>query len=544
MDDVSRLSRELKVVNEVTLQGLSFDHHPIKQEDNQLKLWLSHSDHWHLPPISFIRRAVARFRASGQVDFRDAWLVCYGVSESLPLNGKDYCLLDDNEKFLKLLKKVDCYRSQSRRYRRCYRGLLSGYLSRYPGPLSFKGSVVDSWENLRCYLSDHIEDIHMKGVVPYWVSAICAHRNLLTSDPFSRYVQEVLDGTGNTLGGVEQSLGLSESSWVIEAMVQSCIVAVVSLPDERFNDCASSLARLLRRYRRAAFFDQNLVKLLDRCCQTRLPVPYSELCDLAIEHWGNPWFDVNRYHWSLVSSTTYGFVREWLKLNLISSFFDLFATEGNDGRLKFWTRYLGRMVDVYFILGYYAMYHESHSFSSLRSKAAGRLLRLSAADRESNALVMVMGGYAFIEFGKSGGALYIHQGLPFDPDSIREVDVSLLVNAKWSLARQDCANGYGRWEQYFDAYLYQNFRVRASDDELPEPWRSGLYLAVLNGDTLQAFCQAFCLEICDERQQSGCLWVLAGYRDAIVCEQLRAWGFSYHVGRGWCWGQSVSGSVV
>jgi hypothetical protein len=93
---------------------------------------------------------------------------------------------------------------------------------------------------------------------------------------------------------------------------------------------------------------------------------------------------------------------------------------------------------------------------------------------------------------------------------------------------------YDRWEQRFNAYLYQNFGIRVSNNkEIPEPWRSGSYYTTRNETYYRSFCQAFNLTMEDARSFNGYLWIKTHDQTSIVNQQLRAWGFTYRTGKGW-----------
>lgn len=535
MNLINQLSNQLHAINKSAFQDLYFDLHSIEQEVKKLHFWLSSPNQYRLPPSALTQQAIVKLKADEQLDFCDTQRICHGGLSALP-GREQYCLIDNSEQLKKLLVQVDRYLSCPRKYRRCYRGLLLSYFTLEPESPHTEKSVGSVWECLRHYLNDRVNCTHVEGVTPDWVAALHRHRNLLTSDPCSRYVQALLlQGNNDLFEDAERTLGFSGDCWVSRMMMQASVAAVMDLPDEQFRHHVSSFLTLLSGQRNATLFNSGLAKLLDRYSQIQPQILHAALRDFSIEYWNNPWLNVHSDYWSLVSSSTRKMVGDWLKVDLIENFFDLLSDNDsqNTRRQKFWIRYAGQMTDIYFLLGYYAMYNQSQSLISFRKKTAGRLLRLSEVNRDSNALVIVINNHVFIEFGMRGYAAYTHQQIPFDPDGNDEVHLNVLVDENQCLMHQDNANGYNQWEQYFDAYLYQSFRIRVSASEPPEPWRSGLCLTTLNSETFNAFCQAFDLKTNDERIAGGYLWVLAGYRKSIICEQLRAWGLSYHVGKGW-----------
>jgi hypothetical protein len=299
---------------------------------------------------------------------------------------------------------------------------------------------------------------------------------------------------------------------------------------------------LLEEPRHASLLDACLAQLLERYSLTSTLVMHVALCNFAVAHWKNPWVNRNHARWKMVSEAARKMVADWLKLDFLKQFFELLSADGSNDtrRLDFWARYHRRIDDMYFVLGPYAMNNRSPAFVELRKKMEGRLLSLSGGGSlENNAFIMTMGEHAFIEFGSMGHAAYVYSlasGLPFDLSRTRTFSISDLKNKNRAINRmmhKDNMHGYHTWEKRFDSDLFLSYGIRASDDDLPEPWRSGSYLSHGAQRNIDAFCRAFGFTQEDHRNEGGQFWIKANDSHQTAKAQLRVWGFSYRGERGW-----------
>ncbi len=536
MEPIAQLRQALRSINETAFEGLYFDLRPIQQEIKKLKLVINKPD--SRPPVDLIQVAMGSFLNTSTLNsFRDIRLVSYGAATPLGLN--QIRLIEKTDYFPKLLDIINGYLDQPRAFRRLYRGLLTSYFSYDPEAQNAKDPGPHYWKRLRLYLNEHIVHLHTEGTIPDWVAALQEHQNLLTEDPCSRYAQAFLNGTSNAFEDAEQRLGFSGTSWISRAVVAARIDAVIGLPDSEFKRYLSDLIRLISHPRHAILVNQCLAKLLNRYAKTQPLLIHHELRNFAVDCWKNPWLEINRYHWALVSESTRKMVESWLKLDLIQNFFELLSADGSNDirRLNFWISYVDQITDMYFGLGRYAMRNQDSSFITLRNKMAGRLLRLSGAGRENNAFIMVIGNHTFVEFGMQGHAVYVYKQFPFALDSVNDINLNELKDKTTIIERlhhKDNVHGYDRWERRFNAHLYQSFRIRVSNtSEIPEPWRSGSYYTTGNIENIKVFCQAFGFNIQDETQLGGYFWILTDNEKSIVCQQLQAWDFTYRNAKGW-----------
>ncbi len=537
MELIENLRKKLRFINETAFQGLHFDHRLIQQEIKKLESLVNKPD--SSPPLNRIAEAMAQFLSTGRVDdFRDLRVISFGAAT--PLGTYQIRLIEKKDHFLKLIDIINSYRDRPRAFRRLYRGLLASYFSYDPEAQYAKDSGPEHWKRLRRFLNDHIDDLQTEGVNPNWIAVLHEHRNLLTDDPCSRYGEALLDGASDEFEETGQQLGFSGTSWVARAVVNARIGAAIHRPDHEFKAHLPELLKLLSDRRYAPLLNASLAKLLERYAKTQPLVIHHELRNFAVEHWKNPWLPINKNRWALVSEFIRKMVGSWLKLDLMKNFFELLSADGSNDmrRLEFWIRYIDEINDMYFALGRYATQNHEASFVAIRNKMAGRLLRLSGTGRENNAFIMTIGNTVFVEFGMQGNAAYIYplKELPFELDSVRDINLKALKDTVVGdrLYHKDNVHNYDRWEQRFNAYLYQNFGISISNNkEIPEPWRSGSYYTTGNETYYRSFCQAFNLTIEDARPFNGYLWIKMHDQTSIINQQLRAWGFTYRTGKGW-----------
>jgi hypothetical protein len=547
MGALSDLKRKLSKTNARAFEGLTFDQAPIAQEIRALDTWVG-SRAALKPPIDLIIEALFRFsRTSTLTGFREAQLVCYGCIESF--GQEKLRLIDDVRLFPKLLTAIGQYRSRPLAFRRCYRGLLSGYLGVDPDAPSTPRPARQNWQLLRNYLRDHLHEIQSTGFEPDWVGAIIGHENLLADDPCSRYGSSLLDGDASEFEEAKRKLDISNASWIITRLVVGQLDSTCSQNDSKFTHHVPRLLALLNEYR--VVLDRGLSAILERYHRCEGAPANNALRDFAVTHWGNPWLSSNSGRWLRISQPARQMVVDWLKLDFIRQFFSLLAEHSaNDKRrLKFWERYHKSIDDMYFALGSHARNNQSRDFIGLRKKMAGRVLDLNAGGSpRNNAFIMRMGDYIAVEFGVSGNACFIFErrSLPFDLDQKAvNGDRSALKHENHAERLLHIDTGTARWEQTFEQKLRGLINVRADEAAAPRSssetrqHRDQRVTAIENRRAsysrkeLERFCTTRSLVVDDFSGQRGNIWVRAGQSDVSLNRQLSEWGFQYRPGKGW-----------
>lgn len=362
--------------------------------------------------IDKIRHEVAKFRATGHLsDVRSARLVCWGTMIGDKMHTP---LIEDGERFAPFLHEVDGYRAMRRPYRRCWRGLLDGYV-RYD-PEGGAPSGKSNWRLLREYLNDNLPLLERSGQMPNWLQVVDEHANILTDNPCGRYGTTLLEDGDGELDALRRELSVGASSWIGRRIFDAQIEAAIGFDDSRFKAVLPRVLTVIARHDVLA--DRALARVLDRytACVDHEIEPV--LRDTAVTRWGNPWLGRNDTCWSLVRQETRGMISSWLKLRLMEDFFALLSEDGaNDQRrINFWKQYVDQISDMHFALGKAAYTDPRPDFQRIRKSMKGLLLRLENSVARDNAFIMRIGDHIFVEFGEKGNAMFAFDArrLPFD----------------------------------------------------------------------------------------------------------------------------------
>ncbi|CAN5258676.1 hypothetical protein BH09PSE3_BH09PSE3_12300 [soil metagenome] len=360
-----------------------------------------------------LREQVSQFRRTGRLpDVRAARLVCWGTTLRDPQAS---ALIEDPDRFPNLIHEVDSFRDLRRPYRRCWRGLLDGYVRYDPTDAVEPGRR--NWTMLREYLNDNLLSLERSGSPPDWLATIDEHPNLLGERPCDRYGSALLEGDQEVLEPLRQDLGVGDSSWLMRQIFDAQIDAAVAYDDARLGRVMPRVIDLISGHDLLA--DGALARMLDRYAACAGAEVEPALRDLSVARWGNPWLERNDTLWTGVGDAARQMVSSWLKLSLIEKFFSLLSEDrlNDQRRVAFWKSYVDRIDDMHFALGETAYKNPTPDFRSLRKAMAGRLLRLDdAGTTRNNAFVMRMGGRIFVEFGEKGNAMFAFDAVdaPFD----------------------------------------------------------------------------------------------------------------------------------
>ena len=549
MDPLIVLKQKLSRTNSLAFDGLTFDHKPIAAEIAVLKQWVTSSDSLNLDS-DIIHEALLRFyRSSDLTNLRQAQLVCYGCAAQF---GKDKKrLIEDAKYFPMLLDCIDRLRSKPRFFRRCYKGLLSGYFDYDPNDDVDVPVGKNNWKILRGYLRERLRDIRSREAEPDWVGALNEHANILTDDPTSRYGTSLLEdirSERDEFDALRHQLNISDASWLVTQLVVGQVERATLKDDKGFSQILPRILTLLNEHR--LVLNRGLSKVLERYVKCVNVPSNNALRDFAVTNWGIPWLPSNSARWSRVADAARQMVVDWLKLEFIQQFFKLLAEDGvNDmRRLKFWESYHKNIGDMYFALGPHARTNPSSDFVELRKKMSDRALSLTkGGSKRNNAFIMHIGNHVVVEFGIKGNACFIFERskLPFNLDrGVVAGDKSELKHENHVERMLHIDTSVAPWEEAFAESLRRLMDIQAS------PQRSISRLAASSGtghrDTkstseqarysrveLDRFCATRKLKIEDLTAKSGNLWVRTDHLDEAVNRQLVAWGFKFKVDKGW-----------
>ena len=576
MSGLSRLRVALREAASGSLLGLTFDTNPLDRETAKLRDWLGDRGSAKPPQDVIVAALRAFFQDQELQSHRQALLVCFGCLD--PVLPAEARLIEDRDRFPKLLGGVEAYLPNPRAFRRCYRGLLHAYFGYDSETARFAGK--DNWGRLRTYLRDRAANTVAAGLQPAWVDELQANLQLLSNDPGGFYGQALLTGRSEEFERARAALDIHDSSWLIWRLILGQIESATEGDDGAFQRYLPGLLDLLAKHPLAV--NAGVAKLLTRYRTCRTVTVHPGLRDFTVAQWGNPWLSLNRAKWSLVGDDARAMVAGWLKLVLIQQFFSLLAADGTNDtrRLKFWERYHDSIDDMYFALGGTARWHRGTDFQDIRKKMAGRLLNLhSAGPPNNNAFIMCIGNFVVVEFGIKGNACFIfaRDSLPF----LLEGGIagnSTALKHESSVERLLHTDRISEtWERRFQGTLTSLMRVQPgrqavrseSPARISPTSATGLIdiaAAPLAAQRLGAItrapasgippqpdlippthgpafsvrelsrlCDSRRLRIEDLRDRNGNLWVLTDDTDGYVSSQLRSWGFAYRSGRGWWW---------
>ncbi|WP_162528559.1 EH signature domain-containing protein [Novosphingobium sp. BW1] len=471
-----------------------------------------------------IQAEVLKFRETGKLhNVRSARLVCWGTRLG---DRTQPPLIEDGDRFKPLLAEVDGFRIMPRPYRRCWRGLLDGYVNYDPG--NAQGNGDHNWRLLREYLNDNLPVLERAGQTPDWLDTIDEHSNLLTDDPCTRYGAELLTGEGDPLEVLRRELSAGDSSWIGKRIFEAQIDAAVRFDDGKVRDVLPRVITLIGEHDVLA--DRGLARVLDRYADCSSIEVEPALCETSVGRWGNPWLERNDTQWTRVRPDTRKMVSSWHKLRLIEDFFNLLSADGiNDQRrINFWKRHVDQITDMHFALGDAAYRDPRPGFKTLRQMMKGRLLSLTSGGVSSNnAFIMRIGGHVFVEFGEEGNAMFAFDAakLPFDLSKHQVAGNKSALKHPSNVARIIHKDGVGeRWERKADRLISRlsaapartssaaSYSARPSSTSAPSspPARSApTFRRPVSDAELFAFFAKHGIKSADSRDKGGSLWAYA-----------------------------------
>ena len=411
------------------------------------------------PAAQSMKTAVLAFlQTTRPVSFKELKYTCFGVT--LPFDGVTDRLVDRKDAFQRLLNEVDGQRGESRRFRRCYQGLLQSYFAfQHREGQALSEAPESAFLSLRGYLTDRLEVVASPtgGRVPGWVLTLKEHDNLLTDKPCDRYTSEMAQGKTDLLAEVCAGLGISRESWVWQEVILAYLREICGRDDERFKkamDNAMDLAEGKTSLTPSAGTARTVMsRVVKRYSEAAAHPELPRLRDRSVELIGNPW--IRRAAWDayVKHEPARQMVDSWLKSKIMEDFFTLLSEESGQTtdrrRLAYWLRYVPVITDMWFALGPLARRNRSPEFREVLQRMAGRRPDLDPSLGDgNNAFIMKIGHYFFIEFGAKGNACYYYRedDLPFDPNSPR-----LSIHHIKQRKRQSKSHmPSDTWEQAFD----------------------------------------------------------------------------------------------
>ncbi len=485
---------------------------------------------------------------------RDAQRVCFGLAK--PISKERACLFEDGRLFPRVLDRdvgVDQWLQNPRAFRRCFFGLTTSYFSFDGTDPGISHVARQNWTDLRNYLHERIERVHVTGHDPSWIDVLDQHAYVLSGSPFGELPKHALAGNKELLQEVFDGLLIDGKSWFRRNLLLAQVQHAVLLDDAEFVGLAGQLIELVEGTE--LIRDEALALMLDRYMRCHNPVEQKALRDAAVDWWGNPWLPSKELHWGRVKEATRDTVARWLHKEFIEAFFSKLANngEGDQRRARFWSRYLGAFTDMKFGLGRRTLYSEDPDFKALIKKMKGLYGPIDSSATGGDAFIMTLGRLVVVEFSGYSNAMYGYDAtrkLPFDIDerkwllTVVDDPNSLKHRSPRSamiLRHQDDILGYGKWEERFANELEREFGIvppnvgnpstRVPSNVVTPRLPSGSSVAL--PEAFYTFARAHQLSVEDMRTRGGSLWVRTDNNTYAVNAALRSMGFSYKPGKGW-----------
>ncbi|WP_413456961.1 EH signature domain-containing protein [Herbaspirillum huttiense] len=492
---------------------------------------------------------VKQFWESQEVrSFRDAYLLSWGLC--LPHRPQGACLLEDQPRLQKVLDGIDAWRENPRAYRRCYQGLVKSYFT-YDGLAeSTPATGIQNWKKLRDYLLNRNNLVKDNSPNPEWVETALGNKQLFSDRPCEPYVDALLRGDSGAIDHLCEQLGINKASWFLRELVLAQVQAATKLGHAEFQTLLPRLLELLGKNQ--VLRDRGMVMVLDRYVEVPGMVLHQGLRDQAVAWWGNPWLPSHETEWGGVTPAARAMVVDWLKLDLIETFFTKLAEDGfaDPRRMNFWKRYVKAIDDIEFALGSTARNSRERDMVLLRHKMKGLLCDLDA-NGTNNAFIMRMGPLVAVEFSGLGNAFYgydARKSVPFDTSESLRLDVNgqnSLKHRGKSLLRmshKDGIHNWSKWEEMFAATLRAEFGIDPSAPAVSRGRTARSFTRVEEVDHLKLDYSSSALhrlknrygfQIEDNTSRGGNLWVLTDTANQKVNATLTHWGFHHKPGKGW-----------
>ncbi|MEJ8858641.1 EH signature domain-containing protein [Variovorax robiniae] len=382
-----------------------------------------------MPSGDVMQSSLRHFASTQEArSFTELKYVCYGVT--LPVGAAGWRIIDRPPLFEKLISLVEAREGQPRQFRRCYQGLLNGYFGYDRSPDAATAASTVNWGRLRGFLDHKLDPLmaktRLREAAPGWIETLLSHRNLLTSDPCTRYAKALAGGDRAPFRQVCTELGIPATSWVWEDALMAYVQTVCGAADPAFHAGLPGILDLvnarsdLRLPRALATRAAALaVARYARCA--RKPV-HEDLRDTCVERIGDPWLHRVAWDADVRSDPAREMVGAWINRALIRDFFKLLAQDGaaDVRRLDYWLKWELEISGMWFVLGADARRNKSKPFLDLRKLMAERERALAGNDGQNNAFIMRIGPLMVIEFGLTNNACYVFAASDFKTDLGRQ----------------------------------------------------------------------------------------------------------------------------
>jgi hypothetical protein len=497
--------------------------------------------------------AIVDFLQSGELtNYRDTKYVCFGIAS--PYGTPLTKLIEHDILFPKLLKAVEAFAVEPRKFRRCNQGLLKGYF-RYPGLQTDSAVGQKNWLLLRNFLEQHCQSLKKQKPAIEWAQALYEHRNLLADSPCKPYGKALLAGDMSVVEELKNRLGIDDDTWVMNELVLAQVQAATVLQDKDYVLQVLPLVQLLERH--PLLLTKGLALLINRYEKCLDRPEHHTLRDVSIREWKSPWLDSNKPFWhAQVGEAATEMISVWLKKRTIRDFFELLQTDGQADRqrMEFWLQYAEQIDDIWLALGERSRKNDKPDYKRIRHNMTGRWMELTGDNyTQDNAFLMRIGGFVYIEFGKQNNACHVFSAdnLPF------QFGQKAVSGTRKGLKNEEHPGHQAKlrhpdgWQSEFSNHirsyadvtprqgalksqgLTNHHNVKPSKAHQNKKIQTRSSSASVDMYQLQKFCNVFGFQIDDRRNLGSALWVLAPESHPVATQKLMNYGFTYAEGKGW-----------
>lgn len=391
----------------------------LKAAEQYLAAKMERSERTIVPPLDKRLRAIAALRQLKALTRYDWQLIFAGLSDKDP-DAAFPILLEDDTLYSRVEQEIQQRIDRKNLKRREWKFLCSSYF----GYHSKKPDENNNWRSLRDLLRIGYGVVKSQArKEKSWMKIIDHYGDLFTPEAGSLLADKMISGKFVDFSALENVVQVPDNSWLWYRAFVVLLSKVLELDDEEFKLQLSHLLELARQRERY----KNIIL---RACLTQYyrssyrSIPHPQLKQMALDSWGSPQLRSKQNLWlnhlkdSNTSEKICGMVRSWLAKEDLTHFFQLLKGNGDvdQARLFYWLRFANQMGFTRIVMGQDARNDMHSDFVAFRQKNKGRLSHLLGGASADNAVIMQVGDYLFVEFSRTGNALYVYKSseTPFD----------------------------------------------------------------------------------------------------------------------------------
>ncbi|AUX73820.1 type I Zorya anti-phage system protein ZorC [Erwinia pyrifoliae] len=550
---LNKLSRRIADSLSRRFSGEQWLHHDFAQlslAGHAIEQQFEKAEKLPLPPQEKRLEALRRFRLAKELTALEWRMVFYGLADNDPQAPHRPILLEDDESFPRVERKICELIEDKTLKRREWAALCSSYFA-------YQNDAPDlnrHWCVLRSHISRGYQVV--KASVrreKSWMRVVEHYHDIFTAQAGTLIAQQMVNREKTASDTLEKIAQIPESSWLWKRIFTVLLAQIYQDSDDVFLDKISWLLEQAVGW--ARFRDDIMSACLTRYYQSRYrEQPHSQLKQAALDYWQSPQLKSQQNKWhQYVDENVAAMVRSWLAKQDLTHFFELLRGKGDvdQARLFYWLRFANQMGFTRIVMGQDARQDRSGDFVQFRADNKGRLSQLRGGRALDNAMIMQINDYLFVEFSGVGNAMYAYRigQAPFNPEADqldittqlkdRPHELSYILRLPHRPRAEDYNNGrITGWMKKYDDELRRLGITCIAEQTLaaavkPSPiTRNPLqrhHIALLNpvrDRAIQNLINTMSCEVVDNRQRGGVLSVIVEKNQPAIVMQLLKLGFT------------------